>query len=289
MSPRCLCGAIKKLNRRERRFSDVESPVIDETNHTVLFFFFSSRRPFVEFVSAPFWSVVSTRFRQAKNILLMAIFSWIIFTVAIGLIRPPPHSCWRGMNSTHQLIERVGQPRVTASPDTRIIVRRQAGKLVTSPADRTRVPVTRKNRLLNATVSTKVSSTARAYRTKLKTTRPPLFDESDEDDAVDINEEDDRINEMNRLPAKATHQDKADSSHVASIHNPQKTMGNPLSITHTNLTLVKPLASQILYDKKEVRNVFMVFLLLIVVGEFFSAPAITLAVSTDYHRAQLSQ
>lgn len=56
-------------------------------------------------------------------------------------------------------------------------------------------------------------------------------------------------------------------------------MGNPMSITHTNLSLVKPLASQILYEKKDVRNVFMVFLLLIIIGEFFSAPAITLAVS----------
>ena len=54
-----------------------------------------SNRPMVEFVSAPFWSVVSTRFRQAKNILLMALLSWIIFTVAIGFIKPPPHSCWR--------------------------------------------------------------------------------------------------------------------------------------------------------------------------------------------------
>ena len=243
---------------------------------------FLSLRPFVEFVSAPFWSVVSTRFRQAKNILLMAIFSWIIFTVAIGLIRPPPHSCWRDMNSTHQLIEPVGQHRTSVSPDARILVKRQGGKLVTSPADRTRVPVTRKNRLLNTTVSTKVSSTARAYRTRLKTTRPPQFDESSEDDDVDINEEDDRINEMNRLPTKATPPGKSDSSNLASIPNPKKTMGNPLSIKHTNLTLLKPLASQILYDEKEVRNVFMVFLLLIVVGEFFSAPAITLAVSTEH-------
>lgn len=217
----------------------------------------------MEFVSAPFWSVVSTRFRQAKNILLMAILSWIIFTVAIGLIKPPPHSCWREMNSTHQFIERVGYPSSTttttmsttlSSSNVKVIVKRQVIKTTTSF-----------NQSKQSINTTQRPTTLRRRKTTPTTTLKYI----EEDDDIESSEEDDPINEdlprttMTFLP----------------INKPPKTMGNPLSIKHTNISLVKPLASSILYDEKDVRNVFMVFLLLIIVGEFFSAPAITLAVS----------
>lgn len=215
-------------------------------------------RPFVEFISAPFWSVVSTRFRQAKNILLMAILSWIIFTVAIGLIKPPPHSCWREMNSTHQVIERVGYSTSTITPNIKVIVKRQTIKLLTASLNKTKDFIDRPNKFNNST---------RRRKPLIKTTTTTTL--SPKKNNIDSSEEDDPINENNPVT----------SINFLPINKPQKTMGNPLSITHTNLSLVKPLASPILYEKKDVRNVFMVFLLLIIVGEFFSAPAITLAVS----------
>ena len=195
-----------------------------------------------------------TRFRQAKNILLMAILSWIVFTVAIGLIKPPPHSCWREMNSTHQVIERVGYSTSTVTPNIKIIVKRQAITVSTTGINKIKEVINRQNR------------TTRRRKTTTTTLPPRIFEE---DDSVESSEEDNPINENNRVIPM----------NLLPINKPQKTMGNPLSITHTNLSLVKPLASPILYEKKDVRNVFMVFLLLIIVGEFFSAPAITLAVS----------
>ena len=228
----------------------------DRIENTIDMHSFLLIRPFVEFVSAPFWSVVSTRFRQAKNILLMAILSWIVFTVAIGLIKPPPHSCWREMNSTHQVIERVGYSTSTVTPNIKIIVKRQAITISTTGANKIKDVINRSNR-----------TTRRRKITTTTTTLSPKILE--EDDSVESSEEDNPINENNRVTPM----------NLLPINKPQKTMGNPLSITHTNLSLVKPLASPILYEKKDVRNVFMVFLLLIIVGEFFSAPAITLAVS----------
>ncbi|CAF1666387.1 unnamed protein product, partial [Adineta ricciae] len=237
-------------------------------------------RPFVEFVSAPFWSVVSTRFRQAKRILIMAIFSWIIFTVAIGLIKPPPHSCWRQMNSTHQVIERVGSYSTsTIKPTVKLIVKRQ---LIKSPSsstlDKTKESIDRSNRILNSTMTTKITLSSRRRKTRkttttttTRTTLPSNFNQ--EDDDIDSNEEDNPINENHQINFKQP----SNINYLVPINKPHKSMGNPLSITHTNISLVKPLASPILYDKKDVRNVFMVFLLLIIVGEFFSAPAITLA------------
>jgi len=231
--------------------------------------------PFVEFVSAPFWSVVSTRFRQAKNILMMAILSWIVFTVAIGLIKPPPHSCWREMNSTHQIIERVGYLTSTVKPTVKVIGKRQVTKLPTSTLSKTKEIIDRQNRIMNSTISTKITlASSRRRKTTIKTTTlPSNFDEEYD------GEEDNPINEKNRVQSKPNSKQQSEATNLIPMSKPQKTMGNPLFITHTNLSLVKPHASPILYEKKDVRNVFMVFLLLIIVGEFFSAPAITLAVS----------
>lgn len=257
--------------------------------------FVSLFRPFVEFISAPFWSVVSTRFRQAKNILLMSIFSWIVFTVAIGLIKPPPHSCWREMNATHQLIERVGYTTTSSiSPAIKLRIRRQAVNLPTVSSkilDKTKeLNVNEKMTTLNnsstSTIKNLLNKTTVAITQRRKannssrtrtTTRTTTISNEYEDDDVESEEEDEPVKVPSRTSSKST---KLFSNTPASLQitKPQKTIGNPLWIKHTNLSLVKPLASPVLYDQKDVRNVFMVFLLLIIIGEFFSAPAITLAV-----------
>jgi hypothetical protein len=271
---------ILRIKQIHLKSSLVPQPHPEAHSNLMSFCLFSSR-PFVEFVSAPFWSVVSTRFRQAKNILMMAILSWIIFTVAIGLIKPPPHSCWREMNATHQAIERLGYSISAATPSNdRVIGKRQTVKINLGPLNKTKESVNRKSSTTKATAAAP-SSTSR----RRKTTLPPKFEE-EEDDSIESNEEDNPINENNRLGSKLNLKQSSDSIHLLAINNSQKSMGNPMSITHTNLSLVRPLASPILYEKKDVRNVFMVFLLLIIVGEFFSAPAITLAVSV--HRRQVS-
>ncbi|CAF3553584.1 unnamed protein product [Adineta steineri] len=268
-------------------------------------------RPFVEFFSAPFWSVVSTRFRQAKNILLMALLSWIVFTVAIGLIKPPPHSCWREMNATHQSIERVGYSTSTMKSHTKHHMKRQIVTLPTISSvknlnktkeifDEAKDSVIKNilnstsNQISNITSSTSkrrktttVATTTTATTTttrKIKTTRRPTTkinknndDDYEEDDDVESSEEDNSINENRKKPPTKSNKKPSDTNNLLHVNTPQKTIGNPIEITFTNLSLVKPLASPVLYDQKDVRNVFMVFLLLIIIGEFFSAPAITLA------------
>ena len=230
----------------------------------------------------------------------MALFSWIIFTVAIGLIKPPPHSCWREMNSTHQVIERVGYTTSTIRPIIKLRVKRQtitlpsvASKVISKTKEMMIDPektslVNKTAALVKSVLNRTSSTTTRRQKTTTPrttpktTTRAPVNnDDDDEDDEVGSEEEDDSISEPSRL-ATTTKSNKPSPEilNLMPISKPQKTMGNPLSITHTNLSLVKPLASPVLYDKKDVRNVFMVFLLLIIIGEFFSAPAISLAVSS---------
>lgn len=272
-----------------------------------VFSFYAFPRPFVEFISAPFWSVVSTRFRQAKNILIMALFSWIVFTVAIGLINPPPHSCWREMNATHQLIERVGYKSSTINPNIKNQMKRSVITLptvtlrtlnkITETIDQERTitgnqtKTPRKtatsstnNQLINTTFSvprrlkmTRTTTTSTTTKKTIQPSKPNLNDDDYEDDDIEDAIEDDPIVE-NRRKTAASNSKQADKNQVLHITTPKKTMGNPLSIKVTNLSLVKPLASPILYEQKDVRNVFMVLLLIIIIGEFFSAPAITLAV-----------
>ena len=228
----------------------------------------------MEFFSAPFWSVVSTRFRQAKNILLMALLSWIVFTVAIGLITPPPHSCWREMNATHQAIERVDLARQLSKRQivtlpTIALSNLDKSKAVIDQGKNQTISVIKT--ILNSTTTRRRKTTTTTIRT---TTRVVMIDE---DDDIEDDDEDDPINDQSSTKSKSNKK-PSDTNNRLHVHTPQKTIGNPIEITLTNLSLVKPLASPVLYEQKDVRNVFMVFLLLIIIGEFFSAPAITLAV-----------
>jgi len=226
----------------------------------------------------------------------MALLSWIVFTVAIGFIKPPPHSCWREMNATHQSIERVGYTTSIINSNTKHNMKRQVVTLPTvliknfnktkeivdqekkfilnktNPSTKTIVNSTI-NRIINTTVST---PRRRKTTTTIKTTQSSKIN-NDEDDDVESDEEDDPINEKSSTISKSNKK-QSNTNNLLHINTPQKTIGNPIEITLTNYSLVKPLASPVLYDQKDVRNVFMVFLLLIIIGEFFSAPAITLAV-----------
>ena len=80
--------------------------------------FLIGSRPFVEFLSAPFWGGIADRYRKGKMLLLLSLGAWIIFTVPLGSIQPPPTSCMEVTNNTAVL----KSPEVAA----RIINKRSA-------------------------------------------------------------------------------------------------------------------------------------------------------------------
>lgn len=61
-------------------------------------------RPFIEFLSAPFWGSLADRWRRGKEMLLFSILCWIVFTVAIAFVQPPAHKCLT-FNGTHNILE----------------------------------------------------------------------------------------------------------------------------------------------------------------------------------------
>ena len=55
-------------------------------------------RPIVEYLATPLWSKMSDRFQKGKIMLIIAVTSWIVFTMPVGFVRPPVVSCkyWNG-------------------------------------------------------------------------------------------------------------------------------------------------------------------------------------------------
>lgn len=68
-------------------------------------------RPFIEFLSAPFWGGLADKWRRGKEMLLFSLLCWIVFTLAIAFVQPPAHKCLT-YNGTHNLLEvPVGRTR----------------------------------------------------------------------------------------------------------------------------------------------------------------------------------
>lgn len=57
-------------------------------------------RPFVEFCSAPFWGGLADRYKKGKQLLLFSLICWIVFTLAIAFVKPPHYKCIEFGNST---------------------------------------------------------------------------------------------------------------------------------------------------------------------------------------------
>jgi hypothetical protein len=61
-------------------------------------------RPIIEYLATPFWNKIADRFQKGKIMLLVALASWILFTVPIGYLHPPVVSC-KQYNGTQYLLQ----------------------------------------------------------------------------------------------------------------------------------------------------------------------------------------
>lgn len=144
-------------------------------------------RPFVEFLSAPFWGGLADRWRKGRALLLASLGAWIVFTLPLSWVQPAAVACVAPLNDT-------------------------------------------------------------AYRLE-----PPRYDDD--------------------WPAAPRH-----------FRGPAARVGSPLPVDDAvnyrpdaERDWVTPLHSYIVYSTPDIQKTFFLLLLLVVIGEFFSAPAITLA------------
>ncbi|XP_011496163.1 PREDICTED: major facilitator superfamily domain-containing protein 6 [Ceratosolen solmsi marchali] len=180
-------------------------------------------RPFIEFLSAPFWGSWADRWKKGKLILLASLSSWIIFTLPLGFIQPPATSCMIYKNHTNYLY----------IPDSDQRIQKRS--------------VTFDN--LNGNFSNMKDLKNKIYHIQYN------------------------INKFN-------FQRHRRSIKILSSSPGQSPISVSYAVNYNNSDhkgWVKPIFSSIVYRLPDIQKTFFLLLLLVVVGEFFSAPAITLA------------
>ncbi|XP_076324445.1 major facilitator superfamily domain-containing protein 6-like [Tachypleus tridentatus] len=194
-------------------------------------------RPFIEFLSAPLWGGLADRFRKGKIMLLFSLFCWIVFTLALNFIYPPPSSCVI-YNDTHHLLYAPRTHFEKRSID--------------------------KNKMIEISNFSDLA-----------------FNISEEEGWSFSNYDGQNTYKQHILwrNRRATYKEER--------HKPPPNVIVGLSPNDVQYTLnynrkehesyISPLNSSIVYRYEDVQEVFFLLLLLVILGEFFSAPAITLA------------
>ncbi|UXI18991.1 mothers against decapentaplegic 4-like [Sarcoptes scabiei] len=208
-------------------------------------------RPFVEFIAAPFWSSIADRFHKSKAILLFSLGCWIVFTFAMAFIRPPASACVI-FNETHHILY---TPYSDQQQDDEIY---SDSSTVWPNIEMTTVSDVENNSYPTSLVPHQPLEEDRMISSDIGLTRK--FYKRDVDSVQRS------INTKHRLPP----------NHVVGK--------SPLTVEYTlnydqdkHISYLSPPFSTIVYKLDDVKEVFFLLLLLVLLGEFFSAPAITLA------------
>ncbi|XP_016046257.1 major facilitator superfamily domain-containing protein 6 isoform X2 [Erinaceus europaeus] len=203
-------------------------------------------RYFIEFCSAPFWGVVADRFKKGKIVLLFSLLCWVSFNLGIGFVKPATLRCVPKIspttppaNSSHPLTVMPAESP-TPSPAT------------TSPRMRA------KRDLLSSSwpVTPNVTEMTTFPAVVAKTGAPTLQPQTDQTTT--------RIANSVLNPSTAT------------LAHP----GNGAKETTTSVAATtKAVPSDqvaLLYDQQEVEAIFLVILVVVIIGEFFSASSVTI-------------
>uniref|UniRef100_A0A1A9WHX7 Major facilitator superfamily associated domain-containing protein n=1 Tax=Glossina brevipalpis TaxID=37001 RepID=A0A1A9WHX7_9MUSC len=167
-------------------------------------------RPFVEFLSAPFWGSYADRCRQGKKLLLASLSCWILFTIPLSFIKPEAVKCIERNNTDYVLTYARVKRDITDFPSISLPLRSEFESI-----DFTESFHTRRKRSLFPRIDAGIS---------------PIH-----------------INFV------SNYDDKQHGDYVS------------------------PIFSSMVYRTPDIQKAFFLLLLVILIGEFFSAPAITLA------------
>ncbi|NWV12111.1 MFSD6 protein, partial [Ptilonorhynchus violaceus] len=202
-------------------------------------------RYFIEFCSAPFWGVVADRFKKGKIVLLFSLLCWVLFNLGIGFVRPATLRCVpKGLSPAHptnasSLLTTIPQNASMSSPLTTVSA--------ASPKVRGR-----RDLATSSSVALETTGTPNPEITFLLPTQ------SNDVDFV--------LENSTHLILKNT------TTSPASPGNATPTT-TPASIS------TKPMPSDqavLIYDQQEVEAIFLLILLVVIIGEFFSASSVTI-------------
>ncbi|NXE65831.1 MFSD6 protein, partial [Calcarius ornatus] len=202
-------------------------------------------RYFIEFCSAPFWGVVADRFKKGKIVLLFSLLCWVLFNLGIGFVRPATLRCVpKGLPPAHptnasSLLTTILQNTSMSSPLTTVSA--------ASPKVRGR-----RDLVTSSSVTLETTGTPNPETTFLVPTQS--------------NGEDFTLENSTNLILQSP------TTSPASLGN------TTLSTTPASIS-TKPMPSDqvvLVYDQQEVEAIFLLILLVVIIGEFFSASSVTI-------------
>ncbi|KFP50949.1 Major facilitator superfamily domain-containing protein 6, partial [Cathartes aura] len=203
-------------------------------------------RYFIEFCSAPFWGVVADRFKKGKIVLLFSLLCWVLFNLGIGFVRPATLRCVpKGLPPAHptnasNLLTTVSQNASMSSPLTTVST--------ASPKVRGK-----RDLLTSSPVTLETTGTANPEITFLLPTQS---------------------NDVEFVLENSTHFILKNTTTISPV-----SPGNVTPSTTPAAVTTKPMPSDqavLVYDQQEVEAIFLLILLVVIIGEFFSASSVTI-------------
>lgn len=217
-------------------------------------------RYFIEFCSAPFWGVVADRFKKGKVVLLFSLLCWVLFNLGVGFVKPATLRCVprtpptaRPANATHPLtlLPTDAPSLASGTPPPPLRPSRERRDLVLAEP--------------NVTEPFAVPTAAAADRTSVRP--PPTTPLLQTEEATDLGK-DVTLTPSPGAPAPAG---------TASRGSTVTTATTTATATAAATTRALPADQAVLvYDQREVEAIFLVILVVVIVGEFFSASSVTI-------------
>ncbi|NXF19592.1 MFSD6 protein, partial [Rhodinocichla rosea] len=202
-------------------------------------------RYFIEFCSAPFWGVVADRFKKGKIVLLFSLLCWVLFNLGIGFVRPATLRCVpKGLPPAH--------PTNASSLLTTVLQNTSMSSALTTVSAASPKVRGRRDLVTSSSVTLETTGTPNPEITFLVPTQS--------------NGEDFTLENSTHLILQST------TTSPASLGN------TTLSSTSASIS-TKPMPSDqvmLVYDQQEVEAIFLLILLVVIIGEFFSASSVTI-------------
>ncbi|XP_074685708.1 major facilitator superfamily domain-containing protein 6 isoform X2 [Strix aluco] len=202
-------------------------------------------RYFIEFCSAPFWGVVADRFKKGKIVLLFSLLCWVLFNLGIGFVRPATLRCVpKGLPPAH--------PTNASSLLTTVLQNASMSSPITTVSAASLKVRGKRDLLTSSPVTLETTGTANPEITFLLPTQS---------------------NDVEFVLENSTHLILKNTT-----TSPVSPGNATLSTTPAAIT-TKPMPSDqavLVYDQQEVEAIFLLILLVVIIGEFFSASSVTI-------------
>ncbi|XP_061089627.1 major facilitator superfamily domain-containing protein 6-B isoform X1 [Conger conger] len=244
-------------------------------------------RYFIEFCSAPFWGVVADRFKRGKAVLLFSVLCWIVFNSGIGFVKEAGLTCTEknpteAPSNTSVAILPTNETKALRVPTSNHSRRhREAGlDLFSLPAllddlESVYSPHRRYVREADANVtaspSAPIEPAAREVSTAVAITTTPTTTTTTTAPSTITSSVHPSLTSTSTVPFTRTPTSESTQAPTTPIPTTITT-----TTTTTPTTTPVPIEYIITYNKDQVESIFLLILLVIIIGEFFSAPAVTI-------------